>query len=244
MLIIGIGGACRGDELVNLQIENVKKQGEVLHIFIPNTKTKISREFFITSGGIEGVNMVDIIEKYRALRPAHADHGRFFVGYRHGKCIKLPVGINTFSVIPKKIASFLNLPQVKEYTGHCLRRSSTSILANTGADILTIKRHGGWRSNSVCEGYIETSLENKKRTASKILGGEITGAEATTSGCNSHSSYVSYEDLCFDVKELNTSETMTGSCQKNVNIVSKNADKLNSSGINITNCQGCVFNIY
>ncbi|KAJ8909287.1 hypothetical protein NQ315_011363 [Exocentrus adspersus] len=30
----------------------------------------------------------------------------------------------------------------EQYTGHCFRRSSTSILADSGADLLTIKRHG------------------------------------------------------------------------------------------------------
>jgi integrase len=176
-LINGLGGACRVDELTNLQLENVKKEGQLFHIFIPNTKTKVSREFFVTVGGIEGVNMVEVIQKFLALRPNHAVHGRFFVGYTGGNCIKLPVGINTFSAMPKKIANFLNLPQAQEYTGHCFRRSSTSLLANTGADPLTIKRHGGWRSNAVCEGYIDTSVENKKKIATKILGGEMTDNE-------------------------------------------------------------------
>ena len=103
------------------------------------------------------MNMVHIIQKYLVLRPDHADHGRFFVN-----CIKLPVGINTFSAMPKKIASFLNLPEPQAYTGHCFRRSSTLLLADTGADLMTIKRHGGWRSSTVCEGYIDTPIENKK----------------------------------------------------------------------------------
>jgi hypothetical protein len=44
------------------------------------------------------------------------------------------------------------------------------LIADTGADLLTIKRHGGWKSNTVAEGYIETLLENKKKVANKILG--------------------------------------------------------------------------
>lgn len=35
------------------------------------------------------------------------------------------------------------------------------LLANFGADISVLKRHGGWRSNSVAEAYIEDSLLNK-----------------------------------------------------------------------------------
>ncbi|CAH1381986.1 unnamed protein product, partial [Tenebrio molitor] len=81
-LIIGIAGACRKDELTNLLLENVKDEGQVFLVQISNTKTKISREFFVTCGGIERNNMVEIIRKYLKLRPQHTDHGRFFVGYR------------------------------------------------------------------------------------------------------------------------------------------------------------------
>ena len=77
------------------------------------------------------MNMVHIIQKYLVLRPDHADHGRFFVN-----CIKLLVGMNTFSAMPKKIASFLNLPKAQAYAGHCFRRSFTSLLANTGGDLM------------------------------------------------------------------------------------------------------------
>ncbi|KAJ8909265.1 hypothetical protein NQ315_012358 [Exocentrus adspersus] len=53
-LVIGIAGACRKQELTNLLNEKVKDEGSVFHIEITTTKTKISREFFITSGGFEG----------------------------------------------------------------------------------------------------------------------------------------------------------------------------------------------
>lgn len=35
-----------------------------------------------------------------------------------------------------------------------------------------------------CEGYIDIPVENKKKTASKILGIEITDNEAIKSSCN------------------------------------------------------------
>lgn len=195
-------------------MENVKDEGQVFHLVIPNTKTKIFREFFVTSGGIDGLNMVEIVRKYLALRPNHTDHGRFFVGYRNGKCIKQPVGINTFGKMPENIASFLKLPTPKEYTGHCFRRSSTSLLADSGADLLSVKRHGGWRSNTVAEGYIDTSCENKKRIASRILG-EKENMEASTS--------------------IN---------KQKLEIISKNSSEVTSSGINLSNCKKCVINIY
>ncbi|KAJ8980455.1 hypothetical protein NQ317_007651 [Molorchus minor] len=50
-----------------------------------------------------------------------------------------------------------------------LYRKSVSLLADSGSNLCTIKRHGGWKSMSVAEGYLEDSLENKKRIACYIL---------------------------------------------------------------------------
>lgn len=209
-LIIGIAGACRREELTKLLLNNVTDEGQCFRFVIPFTKTNISREFFVTSGGIEGIDMVEIIRKYILLRPLQIDHDRFFVFYKNGKCTKQAVGINTFGSLPKNIASFLNLSSPEQYTGHCFRRSSASLLADNGADILTVKRHGGWRSNTVAEGYIEGSEGNKKRIASNILG---VGVETTI-----HNQELS-------INSSHSSNQLT-------------------SGINFTNCNECVVNIY
>ena len=71
--------------------------------------------------------------------------------------------------MPQVVAKFLNLPNPEEYTGHCFRRSSATILVDSGADLTSLKRHGGWKSSSVAEGYIEESLNNKIEVANKIL---------------------------------------------------------------------------
>lgn len=70
--------------------------------------------------------------------------------------------------MPKEIAKFLGLPEADSYTGHSFRRTSATLLANSGADILTLKRHGGWRSNNVAESYIEDSIQNKANIGAKI----------------------------------------------------------------------------
>jgi hypothetical protein len=41
-------------------------------------------------------------------------------------------------------------------------------LADSGADLLTLKRHGGWKSNTVAEGYVEDSVCQKKRIGQQI----------------------------------------------------------------------------
>ena len=85
------------------------------------------------------VNPIVIYRKYSSLRPKQSPHKSFFIFYRNGRCSTQPVGIHTLSKIPCKIAEYLKLPISKEYTGHALRRTSASLLADTGSDILTLK---------------------------------------------------------------------------------------------------------
>ncbi|KAJ8984073.1 hypothetical protein NQ317_006571, partial [Molorchus minor] len=56
-LILGIAGACRTDELVNLTVDGIENVGFSLIVKIPNTKTKIPRIFVVTDVG----NMLELL---------------------------------------------------------------------------------------------------------------------------------------------------------------------------------------
>lgn len=162
--IFGVFGACRREELCNLTLNNIEDLGTSLVVHIPDTKTNVQRTFVIS-----GTLYMNYYKKYLALRPLDTNHQRIFIKCTKNKCARTPVGINTFGKMPAKIAEFLNLPDSHLYTGHCFRRSSASLLAESGANLTTIKRHGGWKSSTVAEGYIEDSLQNKKNIAGQIL---------------------------------------------------------------------------
>nr|XP_015837108.1 PREDICTED: uncharacterized protein LOC107398237 [Tribolium castaneum] len=87
------------------------------------------RIFTIVNGG-NSVRAIDVFRQYRSLRPKKISHKRLFLNYKNKKCTVQPVGYNTFSNIPQKIAEFLKLPNDIEYTGHSFRRSSATLLAN------------------------------------------------------------------------------------------------------------------
>ncbi|KAJ3655435.1 hypothetical protein Zmor_014567 [Zophobas morio] len=72
--------------------------------------------------------------------------------------------------MPSVVAEFLNLPNPKDYTGHCFRRSSASLAADSDVDLISLKRLGGWKSSSVAESYIEESVERKKKICRQLLG--------------------------------------------------------------------------
>ncbi|KAJ6643825.1 hypothetical protein Bhyg_08790, partial [Pseudolycoriella hygida] len=72
--------------------------------------------------------------------------------------------------LKKVVAEYLQLQQPGRYTGHSFRRTSATILANSGlVDMETIMRHGGWRNEKSAKLYIEDSLHYKQRTGNMIL---------------------------------------------------------------------------
>lgn len=207
---MGICGGLRCNELTNLNIEAVKDKGSFLYVSIPETKTSISRSFTVLDEGFS-VNAMEICKKYIRLRPErNISQGRFFLRYTNSKCTVQPVGINTLSRIPSQIASFLKLPDAESYTGHSMRRSSATLLANAGGDIITLKRHGGWRSSSVVEGYIEESESNKIDIARKIQGKSSTVQEISTMQSSSNA-------VCVNVKP-DIANKFTFDVNVNVNI--------------------------
>jgi len=166
-----VAGACRRQELVGLLMESVEDCNSHLLVKLCNTKTKQDRSFVIVSGQLENVNLVETVRKYMQLRPQNISHSRFFVNYVKEKCTVQPVGIHKLGSVPSIVAKFLNLENAAAYTGHCFRRTSATILGNSGGSMDEIKKHGGWRSTTVAEGYVDNLESTKISLATKIFGG-------------------------------------------------------------------------
>lgn len=156
-------GACRRQELHTLKFNDVKDLTSTILVTISNTKTKIDRIFTITG------TFYDMCKRYMELRPNPCKTPNFFLRYEHGRCVAQNIGINSFGKMGKTIATYLNLPDPELYTGHCFRRTSATILVDAGGDITALKRHGGWKSTAVAEGYIDNSIQNKMAVSNKIL---------------------------------------------------------------------------
>ena len=78
------------------------------------------------------------------------------------------IGKNKIAKIPLKIASFLQLENPEEFTGHSLRRSSATMFVNSGENMLELQRFGGWQSETVARGYIDDSNVNRQNNETKI----------------------------------------------------------------------------
>ena len=55
------------------------------------------------------------------------------------------------------------------------------MLGEGGGDLHTLKRHGGWRSLSVAEGYIEESANRKVEVSRKLFSHSSIGNTTSTS---------------------------------------------------------------
>ena len=168
-------GACRTNELHAMTVQDIEDLGSAILVTIPITKTKVTRKFSITG------NFFHVVKNYAALRPQHVNHNSFFLNYQKGKCTTQRIGVNKLASMGKQIATYLKLPNPELYTGHSFRRSSATLLVDAGADITALKRHGGWKSTAVAEGYIDTSMANKMDAANKILH----AVQASSSGTSS-----------------------------------------------------------
>lgn len=232
-LIFGVAGACRGNELVQVSVNDVKDTGSEIIVDVKNTKNKIDRTFVIKNGEDNNslIKHVEICRKYMALRKSQTPHSRFFVYYKDAKCSVQPVGKNTFGKLPQNIASFLKLPDASLYTGHCFRRTSASLLANSGATVDILKRHGGWKSATVAEGYVESSINNKKSIADTILGHKNRPISPLADGTSSPSLNRNSDPLFTSVCSSSTSSSISDINNRVFSLV-------NCNNVNIT----CHFN--
>lgn len=96
--------------------------------------------------------------------------GRLFRRYKDGKFTKAPIGKTVMAGIPRAIATYIGLDNAHLYTGHALRVTSATVLADNGANSLTLKRHGRWKSNAVAEEYMRDSKHTRNETAALLSG--------------------------------------------------------------------------
>ncbi|XP_063916160.1 uncharacterized protein LOC135132127 [Zophobas morio] len=105
VVAFGVAGACRSEEMHEMQITSIREEGNVLVVTLPHTKTHQKRVFTVLSEGC--VN-----------------------GMRNGKCTVQRVGIISFYRMPGVIAEYLKLENPEQYMDHSLRGSSATILAD------------------------------------------------------------------------------------------------------------------
>ena len=87
--------------------------------------------------------------------------------------------------IPRKIAEYLELANIAEYSGHSFRRTPATVLSEKSIGLVELKQHGIWVSVSVCERYVNNTICKKVKTSGTIQNNgkqseELISGEAST----------------------------------------------------------------
>jgi integrase len=118
------------------------------------------------AAGIDSVDPIELYKEYM-FKIEHIPAERFFLTHNRKTDMykNSPISKNTMASFPRLVAEWLKKDNPKVYTGHSLRATSATILADSGASLENLKRHGGWKSTSVAEGYIRESMQQKTDVA-------------------------------------------------------------------------------
>ncbi|KAJ8983601.1 hypothetical protein NQ317_004238 [Molorchus minor] len=162
-VILGIAGACRTDELVNLTVDDIEDVDSSLIVKFQTLRQRFHESLWLPMWEI------CCFENTCPFVLPTSSISAFFCTTKQENVVRSQLARIPWEKIPSVVASYLKLPDVACYTGHCLRRSSATLLADAGVDITTIKRHAGWKSTTVAEGYVENSIENKTKIANQVL---------------------------------------------------------------------------
>jgi hypothetical protein len=138
------------------------------------------------------------------------------------------VGVNTFGKCPFLVAKYLNLPEAKKFTGHAFRRSSATIMANSGISVDERKRQVGWKSSTVAAAYVKESIENKS-SVSRCIVGAVNGSSSTKSTF---------------LKSNVLENAKNQQCGDSLQIIQTKNDPIDGSGLQISNNTNCTFHIH
>lgn len=169
-LLLGLFGGLRSEEYCEIQFEDVQAFDDHLKVTIKKRKTDQAGEgttFFAVATAQKFRCPVQSFQRY--CQEFHNEKGKaIFRQVRNGKVTAQKRGKTFFYELPRRVAHFLRLEDKDKYTGHTIRRTATTWLAERGASTNVIQKFGGWKSASVAQGYIDDSDKMKTTIAQTI----------------------------------------------------------------------------
>jgi len=178
--VVAIAFAARGtealmltwDRVVRMTIDSTGKPNYKLYYERLKPADKPDTEAYATvSGDLE----VGILEQYSACftdEMKSQAEGRFLrklsMTRNHLHATRTKVGKNLAFDFGKKVAELLQLPNPEKYTGHCWRRTSITLMTNSGMSLPQIKAVSGHKSDSVVQGYIDHSKLLRSTAANAV----------------------------------------------------------------------------
>lgn len=175
---IGICGGLRMQELHSLSIEDIiPVEGNSYKVTYKPAKQRgelKNNTFLIKKNQLEPSRcMYTFVKEYLdSLKWCNIVSGPLFRGCGdEKKPYKTQVmGKNFLAKIGKYAAAEVGLTEPERYTGHCLRRTTATMVADRGADVVDMMRHMNWRSTTTAMKYVDNSEARQNRMHSFIVG--------------------------------------------------------------------------
>ncbi|KAK8815161.1 hypothetical protein WA158_003373 [Blastocystis sp. Blastoise] len=114
------------------------------------------------------VKMGNILKEYYSKLDTNEEGPLFPLIVENHFCCK-STGEKTIGNWPRRIATYLNLPNADSFTGHCFRRTMASLAAENGATTEELMVQGRWKSASVANQYVHNSLSRRLEISKKTF---------------------------------------------------------------------------
>ena len=169
LLLIGYFGAFRRSELVSLRWEHVEFVSEGLLIQLGRSKTDQSGEGCLCAIPFGPLHYCPVRALLEWREASGQYEGALFRRITNqGKVLESALCAAHWNRQLKRLAHQAKLPNADQISSHSLRRGSTTEAASRGAPLITLKRHGRWRSGASVLEYLEEGRQFKD-SAAKLL---------------------------------------------------------------------------
>lgn len=182
-ILLAYYGALRTSEATYLTFRDINISSEGLLVTIVRKKTDKAGIGEVKLIPREDDPLLDPIKIFQAYSDAVPSKERLWLQYNHklNKYINSPIGKNSLAKIASEVAKYLGKENPESYTGHAFRVTSATVLADEGISVTNLKRHGGWKSDSVAENYIRNSKKIKIDTANLLSLADTKNTSKTSS---------------------------------------------------------------
>ena len=184
---IGICGGLRMQELHSLALEDIiPVDGEGYKVTYNPAKQRgelKKNTFLVKKNPLEPSRCIfTFVKAYLdSLKQCNIASGPLFRGCGKNVFKTQAMGKNFLAKIGKYAASELGLHEPERYTGHCLRRTTATIAADRGANVVDMMRHMNWKSTTTAMKYVDNSKAKLDCMHEYIVGEKMEkGADLST----------------------------------------------------------------
>jgi len=167
-VLLGFWRGFRGDELIRLDVKNVRiLPGQRMECFVPTKADRTNAGSEFTVPALSRWCPVEATADWIAA--AQLKNGALFRGVtRWGSVSRTPLHANSVIPMLRRIFSDAGLPASNEYTSHSLRRGFASWANANGWDLKSLMEYVGWKDIHSAMRYLDVQERARERMESGV----------------------------------------------------------------------------